>query len=359
LHKEPGNGSALSIVSPPKTLERSVSSICDDHFGMSVTTVSKDILPVLDILLVDVHTLPSTTTYDLKTLFPTYAANVPVVVELGNSKGAAHKNGLSRSMQTVLVTRKSLGSALVSSLEDANAKRKAASVLSTAFESKPEEDSAEQLAQHDTTVKIDLHVEAVVLPHRGPALQNTSPSNTAIIPTPQPQSLTQPSTFPARNSKCRFQRLLLVDDNPINLKMLCAFAKRLNVPYTSATDGAEAVRLYQTATEREGPHMSYDCIFMDISMPVMDGFQAVAKIRRIEDELMEKGLQAQTNDAVRHGLNGTHGDNRGIRAYILALTGLGSEKARKQARNSGFDEFLLKPVRFKDVLPLLAPLPTP
>jgi CheY-like chemotaxis protein len=73
-------------------------------------------------------------------------------------------------------------------------------------------------------------------------------------------------------------------------------------------------------------------VFMDISMPVMDGFQAVAAIRRVEEE---------------HG--------RGERSYIFALTGLGSEKARMEARKAGFDEFLLKPVRFKDVGPLLGP----
>jgi CheY-like chemotaxis protein len=98
---------------------------------------------------------------------------------------------------------------------------------------------------------------------------------------------------------------------------------------------------------------------MDISMPVMDGFQAVSRIRKIEYELMKKIDESQFNDALEHGLDGTAGDDQGVRAYIFALTGLGSEKARKQARSSGFDEFLLKPVRFKDILPLLAPLPKP
>jgi CheY-like chemotaxis protein len=70
---------------------------------------------------------------------------------------------------------------------------------------------------------------------------------------------------------------------------------------------------------------------MDISMPVMDGFQAAAAIRRFEEETMAS-----------------------TRSFILALTGLGSEGARTSARTSGFDGFMVKPVRFRDMLPLLA-----
>jgi CheY-like chemotaxis protein len=73
-------------------------------------------------------------------------------------------------------------------------------------------------------------------------------------------------------------------------------------------------------------------------MPVMDGFQAVAAIREFEHERVERG--------------GTMGSRKGRSAkgsYIFALTGVGSEKARKEAERCGCDEFLLKPVRFRDV----------
>jgi DNA-binding response OmpR family regulator len=48
---------------------------------------------------------------------------------------------------------------------------------------------------------------------------------------------------------------------------------------------------------------------------------------------------------------------RAVRSNIMAFTGLGSEEARSMARNSGFDLFLVKPVKFKDVEPLLRHLP--
>ncbi|KAI4921328.1 hypothetical protein J4E85_008673 [Alternaria conjuncta] len=355
LTEEQGKGFAPSIDSPPEALERAVQNICEDRFGMRFTTVSTDTLPVLDVLLIDHHALSSTLTYDLKTLFPTYTGGTyPVMVDLRNVKGAPPESGTGKPMHTVLVTANSLGPALISAMKDVTTKEKA--VPSIELRSRPDMEPTEPLEHADTMLEPDPQTK--VLPHRSLSLQHVTLADAATSPALQAPLPTQPPTPLTSSPTCRFRRLLLVDDNPINLKMLCAFAKRLGVPYSSATDGAEAVRLYQTATEQEDPKANYDCIFMDISMPVMDGFQAVSKIRGIEHGLMEKCIPRQPNDAANHGLDGILEDERGARAYIFALTGLGSEKARKQAKNSGFDEFLLKPVRFKDVLPLLARLPT-
>ena len=360
-HRESSNKSSPCIVSPPKALERSIRNICEGRFGMSVINVSTSAPPTMDIVLIDTHALDTTHAYDLKTLFPVYAASVcPVVVELGNTKATLHKIGTWSSMHTMLITGKSLGSAIISALNDVNANGTEAPLPPAEVEREAETDPSEQLGQHEAFQKADMCMETVALPHRSLPSQNKSLSDAVTLPAPQPQSSAQPTVLLKPNPACRFHRLLLVDDNPINLKMLCAFAKRLHVPYSSATDGAEAVRLYQTAIEQQGPQTAYDCIFMDISMPVMDGFQAVSKIRKLEDDLMEKIIQSHSKDASKQTLDGATWDNRGApRAYIFALTGLGSEKARRQARSSGFDEFLLKPVRFKDVLPLLASVPTP
>jgi signal transduction histidine kinase/DNA-binding response OmpR family regulator len=352
LH-ELGSKLVPSIASPPEALERSVHNICEDRFGMSVITVSTNKLPSLDILLVDAHAITSTLKYDLKTLFPTYTAKTyPTVVELGNTKGLAHKTGASKFMHTILVTSKSLEPALVAALEDSTAREMVDPVSSV----EPEMKSISRLLRGDSA--LNPGPRTIALPHHNFTSLDVALSDAATSPLPQPASPTQPAIPLMNSTACRFRRLLLVDDNPINLKMLCAFAKRLDVPYSSATDGAEALRLYETAYEQGDSQASYDCIFMDISMPTMDGFQAVSRIRGIEDRLMKSNTQKQADDTVKHGLGGISDDSRRKRAYIFALTGLGSEKARKQASNSGFDEYLLKPVRFKDVLPLLAPLPT-
>jgi DNA-binding response OmpR family regulator len=43
----------------------------------------------------------------------------------------------------------------------------------------------------------------------------------------------------------------------------------------------------------------------------------------------------------------------GESSHIVALTGLGSDEARSMARDTGFDLFLVKPVKFRDLEPML------
>jgi CheY-like chemotaxis protein len=71
---------------------------------------------------------------------------------------------------------------------------------------------------------------------------------------------------------------LLVDDNDINIKILAAIMKKLDVGYQIARSGKETLDAFI-----EDPR-SYKCILMDISMPVMDGFEATRLIRIFEAE---------------------------------------------------------------------------
>lgn len=112
--------------------------------------------------------------------------------------------------------------------------------------------------------------------------------------------------------------LLLVDDNAINVKLLAAVMGKLKHSFSTACHGLEAVQLYKESLSRG---RSFDMIFMDISMPVMDGFEATREIRELE-------LQ-----------------ERARRCKIVALTGLSSEESRDEALSSGADVFLTKPVK--------------
>ncbi|KAL2170746.1 hypothetical protein VTG60DRAFT_4494 [Thermothelomyces hinnuleus] len=121
--------------------------------------------------------------------------------------------------------------------------------------------------------------------------------------------------------------LLLVDDNPINLKLLIQMARKLNHTYATANNGLEAVQLYKKSLE--GQAARFSLVFMDISMPVMNGFEATKEIRQLE---IAAGVP---------------------RSRIVALTGLRNDVNGDEAVASGLDLFLTKPVKMSTVRELL------
>lgn len=118
--------------------------------------------------------------------------------------------------------------------------------------------------------------------------------------------------------------MLLVDDNPVNLKMLVMYMTKLKVEHLTATNGLEAVEAYRAADR------AIDYVLMDISMPVMDGLTATREIRAFEIASHRK------------------------RSVIAALTGLGSAQAQQEAYSSGVDIFLAKPVAMKTIKELVS-----
>jgi CheY-like chemotaxis protein/HPt (histidine-containing phosphotransfer) domain-containing protein len=92
-----------------------------------------------------------------------------------------------------------------------------------------------------------------------------------IIPLP---ALNQSSSAISTNEKKDYsgKKVLIVEDNEINQEVLAATLKQYNMSFTIMNNGKEAVEELET-----GKH--YDLIFMDLRMPVMNGFQATAYIR--------------------------------------------------------------------------------
>jgi CheY-like chemotaxis protein len=113
------------------------------------------------------------------------------------------------------------------------------------------------------------------------------------------------------------QHALIVDDNPINRRLLSAWMKRHKIPFKEAKDGQQALDAYKDSVGK------FDLILMDISMPVMDGMTSTRLIREHEKT---KGMTP---------------------CHIIALTGLTSASAKLEAWTSGVDDFLTKPVDFK------------
>ncbi|KAG0154030.1 hypothetical protein PDIDSM_1409 [Penicillium digitatum] len=154
-----------------------------------------------------------------------------------------------------------------------------------------------------------------------------------------PQAASQITTLPEEISEApltgplvedttksrRLTRVLVVDDNRINLNLMMTFLKKRQL---TELDPAENGKLAVEAVERM--QSGYDIIFMDMSMPVMNGFEATRAIRSLERDI----------------------DGR-TPAIIIALTGLSSSRDESDAIASGVDLFLTKPVSFREVARLL------
>ncbi|KAF3811724.1 putative histidine kinase 3 [Colletotrichum gloeosporioides] len=180
----------------------------------------------------------------------------------------------------------------------------------------------EQLAQEPpSATEVGNPIDAIALPDRSkdvrPSTPHPAPAATAAA-TPGSGGSATPTT-----SKPGKPRFIIVDDNPLNLRILASYVKKLGHKFDSATDGRQAVESFR---KNAGGVI---CILMDISMPVMDGFEATRRIRAHEKA---EGLP---------------------RCNVFALTGLASAGAQQEAFASGIDLFLTKPVRLKELSKIL------
>ncbi|KAJ5902215.1 hypothetical protein N7495_002743 [Penicillium taxi] len=156
--------------------------------------------------------------------------------------------------------------------------------------------------------------------------QQISNDERTINITPPSPPPSETDSLRSNQSSKREARILVVEDNKINLNLMLAF---LNKRKPSILDSAENGQLAVSAVEEE--QTGYDIIFMDISMPIMTGIEATRAIRAIERK--------------------RSGDRKP--ATIIALTGLSSPSDRSEALESGMDMFLTKPVAFKNIKNIL------
>ena len=110
------------------------------------------------------------------------------------------------------------------------------------------------------------------------------------------------------------KRVLLVEDNAINMEIAHAILEEEHLNITEAKNGKEALEIFQNSRLNE-----YDVIIMDVMMPVMDGLEATKAIRMLEREDAKK-------------------------IPIIAMTANAFEEDRKACLDAGMDEHIGKPI---------------
>jgi CheY-like chemotaxis protein len=115
--------------------------------------------------------------------------------------------------------------------------------------------------------------------------------------------------------------ILLVEDNAVNQKLARRLLENGGHTVTCAGDGAEAL----SACEKS----RFDAILMDIQMPVMDGFEATAELRR------------------REKLTGGY-------TPVLALTANAMQGDRDRCLSAGMDGYVTKPINKGELLQSIA-----
>jgi signal transduction histidine kinase/CheY-like chemotaxis protein len=109
-------------------------------------------------------------------------------------------------------------------------------------------------------------------------------------------------------------RLLIVDDKPINRKLLVKLLQPFGFQLREAANGQEAIDQWQAFE----PHL----IWMDMRMPILDGYQATQHIKATP---------------------------QGQATKIIALTASALEEERAIVLSVGCDDFLRKPFREQDI----------
>ena len=115
-------------------------------------------------------------------------------------------------------------------------------------------------------------------------------------------------------------KILIADDNPVNLDLISRLLKKKGHDVTNAENGKEAIDLFLQG--------SFDVILMDLEMPVIGGIEAARQIRA-----KEKALSVETPEYTP----------------IIAMTAHDQETERTACLVVGMDGFISKPIAIKTI----------
>ncbi|MCB4806991.1 response regulator [Tamlana sp. 62-3] len=139
--------------------------------------------------------------------------------------------------------------------------------------------------------------------------------------TSQDSSLIPKNNFISNlNSKGETIKVLVVDDNKMNQKVLALMLKKFNIEINYADNGVEAIEAFKNG--------AFHMVFMDIQMPIMDGLEATKNIKQTEI------FKANP-------------------IPIIAVSASAYTDDRRQASQAGIDDFISKPIELKNLQDIL------
>ncbi len=119
---------------------------------------------------------------------------------------------------------------------------------------------------------------------------------------------------PTLGASLEYLKVLIVEDEIVNVMVLTKILERWDITPDVRVNGAEAI---QAVSDNE-----YDVVLMDINMPIMDGFEASKKIRRLSDK-------------------------KKAAIPIIAITASVGAAAEQVRANHAIDDCLLKPFKIE------------
>lgn len=149
------------------------------------------------------------------------------------------------------------------------------------------------------TLALAQHIAIAVMPLTPRDLHTMMAGSRAVSPARAPAA-------------ARAGRVLVVEDNPVNLMIAQEFLRQLGHEADGAVDGAAALAACAAAPPQ--------LVLMDLQMPVMDGFETARRLRALQAE------------------------GRLPRFPILALSAHAGDADRRESASAGMDDYLTKPI---------------
>jgi CheY-like chemotaxis protein len=118
------------------------------------------------------------------------------------------------------------------------------------------------------------------------------------------------------------KKILLAEDNDINAEIVEEIMSAYGAIVTRTENGKDCVEMFSTSSEG-----AYDVIFMDVHMPIMDGYEATKNIRSLNRKDRNIPIIAMTADVFSDNI--------------------------ENCKSSGMDECITKPLDMKECMRIL------